>query len=80
MLTAGNTLRQMREKLGLTMRDVETASERLARKRSNVGYFVPISRLSYVETQRYNPEHFSSLRPRGHLPWGFSRDAALVRG
>ena len=32
MTTAGWTLRQMREKLGLTMRDVETASEKLARK------------------------------------------------
>ena len=30
MVIAGSTLRQMREKLGLTMRDVETASERLA--------------------------------------------------
>jgi transcriptional regulator with XRE-family HTH domain len=58
MLTAGNTLRQMREKLGLTMRDVETASERLARKRSNVGYFVPISRLSDVETKGITPSIF----------------------
>ena len=55
MVTAGSTLRQMREKLGLTMRDVETASERLARKRGNVGYFVPISRLSDVETKGITP-------------------------
>jgi transcriptional regulator with XRE-family HTH domain len=58
MLTAGITLRQMREKLGLTMRDVETASERLARKRGNVGYFVPISRLSDVETKGITPSIF----------------------
>src|SRR5690349_5287509 len=55
MLRAGSTLRQMREKLGLTMRDVETASEKLARKRGNVGYFVPISRLSDVETKGITP-------------------------
>src|SRR5436305_7805137 len=55
MVTAGSTLRQMREKLGLTMRDVETASEKLARKRGNVGYFVPISRLSDVETKAITP-------------------------
>src|SRR5579872_1148231 len=55
MVTAGSTLRQLREKLGLTMRDVETASEKLARKRGNVGYFVPISRLSDVETKGITP-------------------------
>jgi transcriptional regulator with XRE-family HTH domain len=55
LLTAGSALRQMREKLGLTMRDVETASEKLARKRGNVGYFVPISRLSDVETKGITP-------------------------
>jgi transcriptional regulator with XRE-family HTH domain len=55
MMTAGTALRIMREKLGLTMRDVETASEKLARKRGNVGYFVPISRLSDVETKGVIP-------------------------
>src|SRR5438445_13816359 len=55
MMKAGSTLRLMREKLGLTMRDVETASEKLARKRGNVGYFVPISRLSDVETKGVTP-------------------------
>jgi len=55
MVNPGLSLRQMREKLGLTMRDVETASEKLARKRGNVGYFVPISRLSDVETKGITP-------------------------
>ncbi len=54
-VTAGSALRIMREKLGLTMRDVETASERIARKRGNEEYFVPISRLSDVETKGVTP-------------------------
>ena len=33
MVTGGQKLRVLREKLGLTMRDIETASERIARKR-----------------------------------------------
>src|SRR5690348_14604091 len=37
------------------MRDVETASERLARKRANEEYFVPISRLSDFETKGVIP-------------------------
>ena len=55
MVTPGSTLRVMREKLGLTMRDVENASEKLARKRGSVDYFVPISRLSDVETKGVTP-------------------------
>lgn len=54
-MTAGSALRIMREKLGLTMRDVETASEKLAHKRGNEEYFVPISRLSDVETKGVTP-------------------------
>ncbi|HUK47972.1 MAG TPA: helix-turn-helix transcriptional regulator [Terriglobales bacterium] len=54
-MTAGSALRIMRERLGLTMRDVETASERLARKRGNEEYLVPISRLSDVETKGVTP-------------------------
>lgn len=48
----------LREKLGLTMRDVETASERLARKYGNEEYFLPISRLSDFETKRVIPSIF----------------------
>ena len=56
MITAGGqNLRIVREQLGLTMRDVETASERLARKHANEEYFVPISRLSDFETKGVIP-------------------------
>src|SRR5438874_13256286 len=54
-VTAGSTLRIIRERLGLTMRDVETASEKIARRRGNEEYFVPISRLSDVETKGITP-------------------------
>lgn len=54
-INAGSALRVMREKLGLTMRDVEAASEKLARKRANEEYIVPISRLSDVETKGVTP-------------------------
>jgi len=56
LITAGGqNLRVVREKLGLTMRDVETASERLAHKHTNEEYFVPISRLSDFETKGVIP-------------------------
>jgi hypothetical protein len=49
MITGGQNLRILREKLGLTMRDIETASDRIARKHSNEEYLIPISRLSDFE-------------------------------
>jgi transcriptional regulator with XRE-family HTH domain len=55
MLTAGSELRALRVKLGLTMRNVERASERLGRKHGNEEYFVPISRLSDFETKNVIP-------------------------
>jgi transcriptional regulator with XRE-family HTH domain len=55
MVTGGQKLRVLREKLGLTMRDIETASERIARKRENEEYLVPISRLSDFETKGVIP-------------------------
>src|SRR6266567_2097099 len=55
MATGGQKLRVLREKLGLTMRDIETASERIARKRENEEYLVPISRLSDFETKGVIP-------------------------
>lgn len=51
----GQNLRMLRESLGLTMRDIETASERIARKRNNEEYFIPISRLSDFETKGMIP-------------------------
>jgi transcriptional regulator with XRE-family HTH domain len=54
-MLGGQHLRIMREKLGLTMRDVETASEKLARKYGNDEYLIPISRLSDFETKGVIP-------------------------
>jgi transcriptional regulator with XRE-family HTH domain len=55
MVTGGQNLRTLREKLGLTMRDIETASERIARKHDNEEYLIPISRLSDFETKGVIP-------------------------
>jgi transcriptional regulator with XRE-family HTH domain len=51
MVPPSPNLRALREELGLTMGDVETASERLARKYDNQEYLIPISRLSDFETK-----------------------------
>jgi transcriptional regulator with XRE-family HTH domain len=55
MVPGWENLRVIREKLGLTMRDVETASERIARRRDNEEYLIPISRLSDFETKGVIP-------------------------
>jgi transcriptional regulator with XRE-family HTH domain len=55
MLRAGKSLRTLREKLGLTMRDVENASVRIAEKYHNEEYALPPSRLSDIETKGLLP-------------------------
>jgi len=55
MLSAGQSLRLVREQLGLTMRDIEAASERIAQKHGNEEYLIPISRLSDFETKGVIP-------------------------
>jgi transcriptional regulator with XRE-family HTH domain len=55
MLSGGQNLRALREQLGLTMRDVESASARIAEKHGNDEYSIPPSRLSDVETKRVVP-------------------------
>ena len=55
MVTVGQKLRVLRERLGLTMREIETASERIARNRDHEEYRVPISRLSDFETKGVVP-------------------------
>jgi transcriptional regulator with XRE-family HTH domain len=55
LVTAGYNLRVLREKLGLTMRDIETASDAIARRRDNEEYSIPISRLSDFETKGVIP-------------------------
>jgi transcriptional regulator with XRE-family HTH domain len=55
MIPGGHNLRLLREKLGLTMRDIETASDRIALQRKNEEYLIPISRLSDFETKGVIP-------------------------
>lgn len=50
MLQNGLNLRGLREQLGLTMRDVETASTRIAEKHGNDEFLIVPSRLSAFET------------------------------
>ena len=55
MIAAGQQLRVLREKLGLTMRDVEIASSALAAKRGNDDFSLTLSRLSDIETKGVIP-------------------------
>ena len=55
MVTAGLNLRAARERLGLTMREVENASERIARKHGNEEFAISPSRLSDIETKGLIP-------------------------
>jgi len=51
----GQQLRTLREKLGLTIRDVEAASSRIATRHRNPEYALSISRLSDIETKGIIP-------------------------
>jgi len=55
MISGGQNLRVLREQLGLTMRDVETASARIAERRGNDEFAIPPSRLSDIETKGVVP-------------------------
>lgn len=55
MFSGGQNLRALREQLGLTMRDVESASARIAEKHGNDEFGIPPSRLSDVETKGVIP-------------------------
>jgi transcriptional regulator with XRE-family HTH domain len=55
MLQGGQNLRGIREQLGLTMRDVETASARIAGKHGNDEFLIVPSRLSDFETKGVVP-------------------------
>jgi transcriptional regulator with XRE-family HTH domain len=55
LFQAGRRLRQLRENLGLTLRDVEAASTRLASKYGHDEFAVPLSRLSEIETKGIVP-------------------------
>ncbi len=58
ILTAGQNLRSLRERLGLTMREVETASGRIAERHGNDEFAVSPSRLSDIETKGLVPSIF----------------------
>ena len=49
MSSPGFKLRQVRQRLGLTYRDVETASSTVANSKLNAEFTLPISRLSEIE-------------------------------
>lgn len=54
-MNSGETLRRRREQLGLTIRDVEAASLRLAQKNGNQSFAISLSRLSDIETKGIVP-------------------------
>jgi transcriptional regulator with XRE-family HTH domain len=58
VLTPGQRLRLLREQCGLTIRDVESSSSRLATKHANDDYGIPLSRLSDIETKGNVPSIF----------------------
>lgn len=55
MVNGGKRLRKLREHLGLTMRDVEQASRKLAHRYRNPRLVVPPARLSVLETANVAP-------------------------
>jgi transcriptional regulator with XRE-family HTH domain len=55
MLSGGQRLRALRERLGFTMRDVEAASAAIAAKHQNAEFAIPPSRLSDIETKNVVP-------------------------
>lgn len=57
-MNGGEALRGIRERLGLTLRDVERASQRLAEKYGNPEYSLAISRVSDIETKGVLPTLF----------------------
>jgi len=58
MSAGGHNLRALREQLGLTMRDVETASAKIAERHCNEEFAIPPSRLSDIETKGIVPSIF----------------------
>lgn len=52
---AGQRLRMLREQLGLTIREVETASLRIATQHNNEDFALSLSRLSDIETKGILP-------------------------
>lgn len=55
MVKPGQKLRHLREQLGFTIRDVESASLRIAERHQNDDFGIPPSRLSDIETKGLTP-------------------------
>jgi len=72
MGSAGNELRRIRDGLGLTMRDVESAALQISQKHGSEEYLIPPSRLSDIETKGVVPSvyRFYSLAAIYHKPVG----------
>jgi hypothetical protein len=70
MLSAGSDLRKIRDRLGLTMRDVENASQSISQRHGSEEYSIPPSRLSDIETKGVIPSvfRFYSLAAIYHRP------------
>ncbi len=58
MSSAGQKLRQLREQLGFTLRDVEAASLRISTRHGSDDFGIPLSRLSEIETKEVTPSIF----------------------
>jgi transcriptional regulator with XRE-family HTH domain len=54
-MSAGESLRKLRESLGFTIRDVEAASTRIAERHNSSDYSISLSRLSDIETKEVVP-------------------------
>jgi hypothetical protein len=80
MLPVGKSLRTLREKLGLTMRDVENSSARVADKYRNEEFSIPPSRLSDIETKGIFPQASPPLHTLSDLPPRPARVDVVVRG
>lgn len=57
-MEAGKRIRALRERLGLTVRDVEAASAQIAEKRKNRGFLLPLSRLFEIENKDVVPSAY----------------------
>ncbi len=70
MVSAGQDLRKIRDRLGLTMRDVEAASQSISQRHGSEEYLIPPSRLSDIETKGVTPSvfRFYSLAAIYHRP------------
>jgi transcriptional regulator with XRE-family HTH domain len=55
LMTPGDRLRGIREKLDLTLKDVEIASTKIAAERENPDFGIPASRLSEIEIRGFTP-------------------------